>query len=64
MTRSPRRAYDDPERPHLDLEDDSAIIPPPNSFTVHHQHKPILYLLDGRVLVRRPVGFDTTRDTE
>jgi hypothetical protein len=32
------------------------IIPPPSNMTVTHEHKPILYLPDGRVLVRQ-AGF-------
>lgn len=32
------------------------IIPPPSNVTVEHEHKPVLYLPDGRVLVRQ-AGF-------
>lgn len=32
------------------------IVPPPASFTVDHEHKPVLYTPDGKVLVRR-CGF-------
>lgn len=32
------------------------VVPPPASMTVEHERKPILYLPDGRVLVRR-AGF-------
>lgn len=32
------------------------IIPPPSNVTVTHEHKPVLYLPDGRVLVRH-AGF-------
>ena len=36
--------------------DDSPIIPPPSTLSVHHEHRPVLYLPDGRVLVRQ-AGF-------
>ena len=35
------------------------IVAPPNTFTVDHERKPLLYLPDGRALVRRPAGFRT-----
>ena len=31
-------------------------LPPPSTFSVFHDHKPVLYLPDGRALVR-PAGF-------
>ena len=34
-------------------------IPPPSTMTVEHDRKPILYLPDGKVLVRVP-GFTGT----
>jgi hypothetical protein len=36
--------------------DDWFLIPPPANMTVTHEHKPVLYLPDGRVLVRQ-AGF-------
>jgi hypothetical protein len=38
------------------------VVPPPSTFTVDHETKPVLYLPDGRVLVRRPAGFVTSGD--
>lgn len=32
------------------------LVPPPNSVTVDHDHKPVLYLPDGLALVRQ-AGF-------
>lgn len=49
----------DPERGPLVDFDLSAIVPPPSSFTVETERRPLLYLPDGRALVRRPVGFRT-----
>lgn len=31
-------------------------IPPPSQFTVYHEHRPVLYLADGKALVRA-AGF-------
>lgn len=31
-------------------------IPPPSTMTVEHEHKPVLYLPNGKVLVKR-AGF-------
>lgn len=36
--------------------DDQPIVPPPSSFTVSHEHKPVLFTADGKALVRR-CGF-------
>lgn len=46
-------------KPRADLEDGQPIVPPPGTFTVDDSApKPVLYLPDGRVLVkRRPIGF-------
>lgn len=35
---------------------DEFLIPPPNTMIVEHSHRPVLYLPDGRVLVRQ-AGF-------
>jgi hypothetical protein len=35
---------------------DEFLIPPPNTMSVDHEHRPVLYLPDGRVLVRA-AGF-------
>lgn len=35
---------------------DEFLIPPPASMTVDHERRPVLYLPDGRVLVRQ-AGF-------
>ena len=32
------------------------VVPPPSSMTVDHERKPVLYLPDGKVLVRK-AGF-------
>lgn len=37
---------------------------PPSTFTVSHEHKPVLYLPDGTPLVKRPAGFDTSSRPE
>lgn len=37
---------------------DEFLIPPPSNMTVEHQYKPVLYLPDGRALVRQ-AGFTT-----
>lgn len=36
------------------------IVQPPNTFTVEHEHRPRLYLADGRPLVRT-AGFTSPR---
>lgn len=36
--------------------DDVQIVVTPSSFTVEHEYKPLIYLPDGKVLVRR-AGF-------
>lgn len=45
-----------------DQDEDAPIVPPPSTFTVDHERKPVLYLPDGRVLVRRPPGFVTVKE--
>lgn len=42
---------------------DEYIIPPPASVEVEHSHRPVLYLPDGRMLVRQ-AGFRGTPVTE
>lgn len=37
-------------------ENEQPIVPPPSSMTVVHEHKPVLYLPNGKVLVKR-AGF-------
>ena len=48
------------KKPRLDLEPDDRpeppIVPPPAAFTVDMERKPVLFLPDGKVLVRR-IGF-------
>jgi hypothetical protein len=36
--------------------EDQPVIPPPSSVTVDHERKPVLYLPNGKVLVRK-AGF-------
>lgn len=43
-------------------QEDAPIVRPPDTFTVDHERKPVLYLPDGRALVKRPAGFVTTKD--
>jgi hypothetical protein len=38
------------------VEADRVIVPPPDSFTVDHDYKPVLYQADGKALVRA-AGF-------
>jgi hypothetical protein len=45
-----------------DIYDEPPVLSPPDTFTVEFERKPVLYLPDGRVLVKRPAGFRT--DTE
>lgn len=33
--------------------EDAPIVNPPNTVTVEHEYKPVLYLPDGKVIVRR-----------
>lgn len=39
---------------------DYGVVLAPSTFTVDHELKPVLYLPDGRVLVKAPAGFKTT----
>lgn len=43
-----------PSPPKLEVE--STVIPPPSTLVVQHDHKVVLYLPDGRALVRK-AGF-------
>lgn len=45
-------------KPKCDSSGDLPVIGSPDTFTVDYGRKPLLYLPDGRVLVRRP-GFRT-----
>lgn len=38
------------------MASDEFLVPPPASMTVDHERRPVLYLPDGRVLVRQ-AGF-------
>ena len=40
------------------MSDETPIVPPPSSVTVDMDRKPVLYLPDGRAVVRR-IGFNT-----
>ena len=42
-------------KPRCDYED-APIVPPPATVIVQHEHKPVLYLPNGKVLVKR-AGF-------
>jgi hypothetical protein len=44
---------DEPDPPD---RDDLPLVPPPSTFIVAHEHKPILFTADGKALVRR-AGF-------
>ncbi len=46
-------------KPRADVWDDPPVVPPPATFTVETERKPVLYLPDGTPLVKRPVGFRT-----
>ena len=43
-------------KPRAEYYDDRPVVPPPASVQVDHERKPVLYLPDGKVLVRK-VGF-------
>lgn len=46
-----------PDQPKIKgFFEDAPIVAPPRSFTVEHEHKPVLYLPNGKVLVKR-AGF-------
>ena len=45
-------------------DDLGVIVSAPSNFTVEHSHRPVLYLADGRVLVKRPAGFYTEPQKE
>jgi hypothetical protein len=38
----------------------ATVIPAPSTFTVEYERPPVLYLPDGRLIVKRPAGFDTS----
>ncbi len=41
--------------------EDVPVLRPPDSMTVEFERRPVLYLPDGRVMVRRPAGFRTEK---
>ena len=47
------------QKPRAGEWDDMPIVPPPGTFTVEHEQRPVLYLPDGRVMVKRPIGYRT-----
>ncbi len=48
------------DKPKAWADEDAPIVQPPSSLQVDFERKPILYLPDGRVLIRRPPGFRTS----
>jgi hypothetical protein len=46
----------DKPKPVIKGSDEQTVIPPPSTATVDYERKPVLYMPDGKVLVRR-AGF-------